>query len=120
MVCGSYVYWYNQKYERIGNLFQDRYVSEPVEDDTYFLTAMRYIFQNLVKAKLVANVDYYIWSSYNEFLIKNKMTNVNFVLSMFNRNRETTTKSLIEFTNKPNEDTYLDIKENYRKIDKDA
>ena len=48
------------------------------------------------------------------------MTNVNFVLSMFNRNRETTTKSLIEFTNKPNEDTYLDIKENYRKIDKDA
>ena len=77
----------------MGNLFQDRYVSEPVEDDTYFLTAMRYIFQNPVKAGLVASVDYYIWSNYNEYLIKNKMTDVNFVLSRFNRNRETAIKS---------------------------
>ena len=119
-ICGSYVYWYNQKYERIGNLFQDRYVSEPVEDDTYFLTAMRYIFQNLVKAKLVANVDYYIWSNYNEYLVKNKMTDVNFVISMFNKNRKTATKNFTEFVNNPNEDTCLDIKENYRITDKDA
>lgn len=28
-VCGSYVYWYNDKYQRIGNLFQDRFKSEP-------------------------------------------------------------------------------------------
>ena len=119
-ICGSYVYWYNQKYERIGNLFQDRYVSEPVEDDTYFLTAIRYIFQNPVKAELVASTKDYMWSNYNEYLIKNKMTDVNFVLDMFNNNREIATKSFIEFINKPNEDTCLDIKENYRITDKDA
>ena len=29
-----FVYWYNLKYRRTGHLFQDRYRSEPVEDDS--------------------------------------------------------------------------------------
>ncbi len=28
-LAGSYVYWYNNKYERVGYLFQDRFISEP-------------------------------------------------------------------------------------------
>lgn len=32
-LCGSYVYWYNRKYQRIGYLFQDRFKSEVVEND---------------------------------------------------------------------------------------
>ena len=48
----SFVYWYNLKYERSGHLFQDRYKSEAVEDDAYFLTALRYIHRNPVKAGL--------------------------------------------------------------------
>ena len=35
-IAGSYVYWYNWKYQRSGHLFQDRFKSEPVEDDNYF------------------------------------------------------------------------------------
>ena len=42
----KYVYWYNSKYERIGHLFQNRFKSEPVETDTYFLTVLRYIHMN--------------------------------------------------------------------------
>jgi REP element-mobilizing transposase RayT len=49
-VGAKYVYWYNWKYDRVGGLFQDRYKSEPVEDDGYFLTVLRYIHQNPVKA----------------------------------------------------------------------
>lgn len=45
-----YVYWYNWKYKRTGHLFQDRFKSEPIEDDAYFLAALRYIYQNPVKA----------------------------------------------------------------------
>lgn len=45
-IAGSYVYWYNWKYHRSGHLFQDRFKSEPVEDDAYFLTVIRYIHQN--------------------------------------------------------------------------
>jgi putative transposase len=52
-ICGSYVYWFNCKYERIGPLFQDRYKSEPIEDDVYLLTVLRYIYQNPVKAEMV-------------------------------------------------------------------
>ena len=41
----SYSWYYNKKYDRVGHLFQDRYRSEPVEDDRYLLTAFRYILQ---------------------------------------------------------------------------
>ena len=32
-IASSYVYWYNWKYKRNGHLFQDRFKSEPVEDE---------------------------------------------------------------------------------------
>ena len=38
-VAGSYVYWYNWKYYRKGHLFQDRFRSEPIEDEKYFIVA---------------------------------------------------------------------------------
>ena len=34
-IAGRYVYYYNVKYQRVGHLFQDRFKSEPVEDDAY-------------------------------------------------------------------------------------
>ena len=49
-IGASYVYWYNWKYNRTGHLFQDHFKSEPVEDDTYLLTVLRYIHQNPLKA----------------------------------------------------------------------
>ncbi|MFC4024421.1 transposase [Oceanobacillus longus] len=48
-ISASYVYWYNDKYERSGHLFQERFKSENVETITYFLTVLRYIHQNPVK-----------------------------------------------------------------------
>src|SRR5699024_7538730 len=55
-ICSSYVHWYNAKYERTGHLFQERFKSENVEDKRYFLTVLRYIHQNPVKAKIESNV----------------------------------------------------------------
>jgi REP element-mobilizing transposase RayT len=55
-ICSSYVHWYNWKYDRCGHLFQDRYKSEPVEDEIYLLTVLRYIHQNPVKAGLTKTV----------------------------------------------------------------
>ncbi len=53
-VGATYVYWYNWKYSRRGHLFQDRYKSEAVETNAYFLTVLRYIHQNPIKAGIVA------------------------------------------------------------------
>ena len=39
----SYVSYYNKKYELYGHLFQDRFRSEAVESDPYFLDVLRYI-----------------------------------------------------------------------------
>ena len=66
-IGGRYVYWYNVKYQRVGHLFQDRFKSEPVEDDSYFLTVIRYIHQNPVKAGLCKNIKDYKYSSYAEY-----------------------------------------------------
>lgn len=64
----SYAYWYNNKYDRSGHLFQDRYKSENVENDGYFLTVLRYIHQNPLKAKKVTEIGDYHWSSYRAYL----------------------------------------------------
>lgn len=64
----GYVQWHNPKYSRTGHLFQNRYKSEAVEDDTYFLTVLRYIHQNPVKAGLVHDISHYKWSSYIHYL----------------------------------------------------
>ena len=64
-VSSSYVHYFNQKYDRIGHLFQDRYKSEPVETDAYLLTLARYILRNPQKAGIYLT-DAYIWSSWKE------------------------------------------------------
>ena len=51
-IASLYAIYFNTKYQRIGHLFQDRYSSEPVEDDAYFLQVLRYIHMNPVKAGL--------------------------------------------------------------------
>ena len=48
----AYVYYFNQKNDRVGHLFQDRFRSEVVHDDPQLLQTLRYIHRNPVKAIL--------------------------------------------------------------------
>lgn len=63
-IGARFVFWYNWKYKRSGHLFEDRFKSEPVEDDAYFLAVLRYIYQNPVKANRCSKQEDYPWSSY--------------------------------------------------------
>lgn len=65
-ICASYVLWYNKKYERSGHLFQERFKSEPVEDDNHFLMTLRYIHRNPLEAGLCKELLDYKWTSYRE------------------------------------------------------
>jgi REP element-mobilizing transposase RayT len=117
-ICGSYVYWYNQKYARIGNLFQDRFKSEPVEDEAYFLTAFRYIHYNPFKAGLVKNLELYRWSSYQFYSqIQNDtlgLLETDLVMKIFDNDPKKALKSFKEFHQKENDDACLEMEENCR------
>lgn len=63
----AYAWHYNKKYQHLGPVFQDRYRSEPVNDNAYFFTLLRYIHQNPLKAGLADNVSDYYWSSWREY-----------------------------------------------------
>ena len=66
-IASSYVYYYNHKYSRDGHLFRERYKSEPVNNMAYFVTLLRYIHQNPVKAGMVKKVQDYEFSSWHEY-----------------------------------------------------
>lgn len=119
-ICSSFVLWYNRKYGRIGYLFQDRYKSEPVEDNAYFLTVLRYIYQNPVKAGLVASAEKYPWSNYYGYMDINQTNDTDFVLGLFNENRETAIKYFIEYINRVNYDVCLEIAEKRQIMDEEA
>lgn len=60
----SYVYYFNKNYNRCGHLFQDRFMSEMVDNEVYHLYVSKYIHSNPVKAGIVGNAEEYRWSSY--------------------------------------------------------
>jgi REP element-mobilizing transposase RayT len=119
-IGASYVYWYNWKYERIGHLFQDRYKSEVVEDDRYLLTVLRYIHQNPLKAGLVKDIKEYKWSSYIEYLTKEKIINSSFILGLFNKDTNKARLMFEKFHEKEGDSQCLDIDEKKRIKDSEA
>ena len=79
-------------------MIENRYKSEPIEDETYYLTLMRYIHQNPVKAGMVDKSEKYIWSSYNDYInLKNELTDIEFGLSILSENEEQALKEFKEF-----------------------
>ena len=108
-IGGRYVYYYNVKYQRTGHLFQDRFKSEPVEDDTYFLTVLRYIHQNPVRANLCRKVGDYPYSSYAEYLHSSSVVDTRFVLSF------QTLEEFVRFNNEKNSDQCLELVTTVRK-----
>lgn len=80
-IAGSYAYYFNRKYERVGHLFQDRFKSEVIQDDLYYLTVLRYIHQNPLKAGL-SKMEHYPFSSYGEYVGDSKMTDKDFAIAL--------------------------------------
>ena len=64
-IAVGYAQYFNNKNGRIGHLFQNRFRSEPVNDERYLLVLLRYIHQNPVKAGIVKSIHEYKWSSYS-------------------------------------------------------
>lgn len=101
----KYVYWYNAKYDRVGHLFQARAKSEPVEDDRYFLTVLRYIHMNPVKAGIVSQPEKFTWSSYREYFDGGRLVDSGLVMSMLDE------EEFVRWHREPNDDVCLDVED---------
>ncbi len=119
-IGASYVYWYNWKYGRSGHLFQDRFKSEPVETDQYFLTVMRYIHQNPTQAGIVKTIQEYPWSSYREYSQKPVICDTKFALAMFSAAPGDALESWVNFTHEKNNDRCLEYDDKSRLNDAEA
>ena len=119
----GYAWWYNWKYNRTGHVFQDRFKSECVEDDTYLLTVTRYIQQNPVKAGMVTRPDLHRWNScriyYGESEYPKGLTDCTFVLGLFSNQSEKAKLNFKNFMEVKNSDTCLEDYVQLRLSDKD-
>lgn len=123
-VTVSYVYYFNKKYKRVGHLFQDRFKSEVVEQDSYVLSLARYIHQNPVKAGMVKKASDYNWSSYNCYLDEEnkfrKVLETEIILGLFSEDRGTAQKKFEEYMNKQSEESFIDLKDEVEVTDEEA
>jgi len=106
----SYAMRYNLKNNRVGHVFQDRFKSQPIENDEYLLQVIRYVHQNPVKANMVLEIKDYEWSSYRTYLIIEAFEEhieMKFIMDYF----ENEESKYILFHEENDFNVYLDIKE---------
>lgn len=120
----AYVYWYNNKYERSGHLFQDRFKSQNVEDDDYLLRVLRYIHQNPMKAHVVEEMDQYPWSSYHgykqEGTDKEGLIDRDFVFGLFAEEGKVARDAYCAYMAEPQQEKYLEHTEKKKCTDEEA
>ena len=81
----SYSNYFNKKYERIGHLFENRFKSQAIEDESYLKNVVRYVHKNPENAGLKP----YIWTSYYEYMTnKPKLIVTNQVMNLFTNNMD--------------------------------
>jgi REP element-mobilizing transposase RayT len=64
VVLSSYANAWARRHRFAGHVFQGRYRTEMVEDETYLWTVTRYVHLNPVRARLVEHPAAWPWSSY--------------------------------------------------------
>lgn len=119
-IGSSYVFWYNKKYYRVGHLFQDRFKSETVETEAYFLTALRYIHQNPLKAGIVKQIQEYPWSSYKEYIQTKGVCSTSNAFNLFSSDPVEAKKLFILYHQTKTDDCCLDFKSDTRINDLEA
>ncbi|MEG9295848.1 transposase [Mangrovibacillus sp. Mu-81] len=119
-ISSSYVYWFNKKYDRCGHLFQERFKSENVEARAYFLTVLRYIHQNCLKAGLASTVFNSKWTSIHEYYKNSNIIDTAFTLQLFSSDPNKAIHSFTEFIQQNNDDKCLEDLPSNRKTDNEV
>ena len=113
-VGSSYAHYFNWKYQLHGHFYQDRFRSEIIETDEYFLDVVRYICQNPVKAGLCGNPFDYPW------LGCSRVTEKDDLLDDFENYTDLRGESLLRFVNEPCDGEHLEYSGAKRLTDREA
>ena len=115
-IAVGYAQYHNIRNGRTGHLFQNRFRSEVVDTEAYFLTVLRYIHQNPVKAGIAKDVKVYKWSSYIEYIdnSKNLLVDADFALRFF-----PDIKAFEKYMGEKNDDQCLEYDPKKRYTDED-
>ena len=62
----KYGKYYNDKYQRVGYVFRDRYKSEGIFSEKHLYSCIRYIYNNPVKAGICTHAKDYPYSNYHD------------------------------------------------------
>jgi len=94
----------------VGTYFK-RFRSEAVETNSYFLTVLRYIHQNPIKAKIVGDLADYRWSSYSEYLWGGGIVDKDkeYALNIFSAKSDEAIERFKLFLGEANQDVCLEI-----------
>jgi REP element-mobilizing transposase RayT len=60
-INGLHAQRFNERYERVGHLFQDRFSARPLRDDEHLSDACFYVWNNPVRADLCAEAHEWPW-----------------------------------------------------------
>ncbi|MCF8068302.1 MAG: transposase [Desulfobacterales bacterium] len=104
-----YAQQFNRKYNRHGQLFQNRYKSFLCEEEVYLKELVRYIHLNPVRAKMVkemAGLKLYPYTGHSALMGKNKneWQSVDYVLNLFEKNGKSARRNYALFVSKGIED----------------
>lgn len=84
-VNGLFAQYYNfMENNRVGYVFRNRFISEPLYNEKYLLNCIRYIHNNPVNAKMIRMPCQYEFSSYNEYKNKNGVAANKLIYEMIN------------------------------------
>ena len=65
---GWYARRHNWREQRVGHVFQGRFMAKRIADDSYLMEVGRYIHMNPIKAGLAQRPENYAWSSFPSYL----------------------------------------------------
>jgi putative transposase len=86
----SYANWFRVKHKLTGFIFQGRYKSILVDEDSYALVLSAYIHLNPLRAGMVDNLEYYPFSSFLDYIGKRspkvERLDISFILNMLSNN----------------------------------
>lgn len=110
----SYTYYFNRKYNRTGHLFQDRFKSIIIDDESYLINLSKYIHNNPKRAGMAARAYEYPWSSCGLYTSDTEdmfdIVNVQFILNILSNDVKKSKSIYLD---------YIDESETeYREIDK--